>query len=251
MHVPRERELARAIAEFADTLSDDFDATGFVQRLADTCVELVDVAVATVMLADDRGTLRFVASSSAEPCVREMFERAEAGDERAPGIDAFGSASVAGGALDGPIAASCPEFVRRARAAGFVAAWAVPMRLRAQVIGVVTLLCTTPESLGAQELMIVHSFADVATIGLLHHRMIGRLRTRNEQLEPALESRIVIEQAKGIVAEHAHVNVEVAFGLIRGYARNNNRVLAELCREIVEGVFPPRALIAVARDRQA
>ena len=249
--MPREQELARAIAEFADTLGDDFDAIGFVQRLADKCVELVDVAVATVMLADDDGTLRYAASSSAESCVRAMFEREDdACGEAGPGIDAFGSETVAGGAFDGAIAMSCPEFVRRARAAGFVAAWVVPMRLRAQVIGVVTLLCATSDEVSPEDLMVVHSFADVATIGLLHQRMIGRLRARNQQLEPALASRVVIEQAKGIVAEHAQLNIDDAFGLIRRYARSNNRVLAELCGEIVAGVFPPRTLIAFARDRR-
>jgi hypothetical protein len=249
MSVFRAQELAATIASFADTLDADFDVSGFVQRLADKCVEVARVADATVMLAGDDGALVCVACTSEETCVHDLFAEQEQFDRQGPSVWSFRTAAFAGGALDDECERRWPTFVRRARAAGFAGAWSFPMRLRTEVIGAVNVL-SAQSTIGADESMAVQTLADVATIGLLHHRVIEHARVVNRQLQPALDDRIVTEQAKGFVAEHAKVAMDEAFALIRGFARHAERDVTAVCRDISRGVVHPHALIAFARKRQ-
>jgi hypothetical protein len=250
MGVFRAQELAATIASFADTMDDDFDVSGFVQRLADKCVEIAHVADATVMLADDAGALVCVACTSAERCVHDLFADQEQFERQGPSVWSVRTAAFTGGALDDECERRWPTFVRRARAAGFAGAWSFPMRLRTEVIGAVNVLSARP-TIGADESMAVQTLADVATIGLLHQRMIERVHVVNRQLQPVLDARIAIEQAKGFVAEHAQIDMDEAFILIRGFARHAGREVTAVCRDISNGAVHPHALIELTHDRQA
>jgi hypothetical protein len=250
MSVFHAQELATTIASFADTLDDDFDLSGFVQRLADKCVEVARAADATVMLADEDGALVCVACTSAKRCVHDLFADQEQFDRQGPSVWSFRTGAFTGGALADECERRWPTFVRRARDAGFAGAWSFPMRLRTEVIGAVNVL-SAETTIGADASMAVQTLADVATIGLLHQRMIARVHVVNRQLQPALEARIAMEQAKGIVAEHVQVDMDEAFVLIRGFARHAERELTALCNDISRGVVHPHALLELARNRQA
>jgi ANTAR domain len=119
---------------------------------------------------------------------------------------------------------------------------AVPMRLRSQVIGALNLFSTRPGILSASDRRVAQAMADVATIGILQERAIHDANTLASQLEGALESRVVIEQAKGIVSEYNHIDPDTAFGLIRKYARGHNRRLSSTARAIVSGALRPEEL---------
>jgi hypothetical protein len=118
------------------------------------------------------------------------------------------------------------------------------MRLRNQVIGALNLFDSSTGALGDRDLQVAQAMADIATIGILQERKIRDGRFLTDQLQDALESRIVIEQAKGIVAERHHMNVDDAFTLIRKYTRAHNRRLSDTARQIVDGTLATAELTA-------
>jgi GAF domain-containing protein len=128
-----------------------------------------------------------------------------------------------------------PRFTAAAAEVGFAAVHALPMRLRSEVIGALNFFDTSPGALDQGKLRIGQALADVATIGLLQQRAIHRSGVVTEQLQTALNSRVLIEQAKGILAERLHLDVADAFALLRSRARNHNRRLSDLAQAIVEG----------------
>jgi GAF domain-containing protein len=128
-----------------------------------------------------------------------------------------------------------PSFARAARTSGFAAVHALPMRLRDETLGAISLFSDVPGPLDEDTIALGQALADAATIGILHQRAVARHEAVAEQLQAALNSRIVIEQAKGFLAERLAVNVDAAFGLLRGYARDHNRKLTAVATDIVEG----------------
>jgi hypothetical protein len=137
-----------------------------------------------------------------------------------------------------------PRFAAAALQAGFRTVEALPMRLRDQVIGALNLFRTEPSPLNPADLRIGQALADVATIGLLQHQNLRRSETLAEQLQAALTSRIIIEQAKGKLAERFNLDMDEAFRRLRAHARDNNRRLTDIALYVVESVtadFPPPA----------
>ena len=118
-------------------------------------------------------------------------------------------------------------------ATGFLSVHAFPLRLRQEVIGALNLFGTHAGQIPTEDVRIVQALADVATIGLLQERAVRRGEILTEQLQGALNSRVIIEQAKGAIAQRHAVTVDAAFALMRTYARNNNLRLVELARAIV------------------
>jgi GAF domain-containing protein len=131
-----------------------------------------------------------------------------------------------------------PKFAAVAGQAGFSAVQALPMRLRDQVIGALNLFRATAGAFDADSVQVGQALADVATIGLLHERSMRRSDTLNEQLQTALNSRVIIEQAKGKLAERLGIDVNQAFTLLRDQARNRNQRLSDLARAFVDGTQP-------------
>jgi hypothetical protein len=156
----------------------------------------------------------------------------------------MGHEAVVSGSVD-DAAGRWPQFAEHVRAAGFASVAAVPMRLRADVIGALNLFSSDAGGIDADDLRLGQAMADVATIGILHHRAMRDAHALVAQLESALESRVVIEQAKGIVAASAGIGIDDAFQRIRGFSREQNRLLSEVAREIVVGSPETAAL----RDR--
>jgi GAF domain-containing protein len=237
---PRERQLARTLVELADTLVDDFDVVELLTRLTHRCVELLDVAAAGLMLVADDGELQVVASSSDATMVLELLElQAEEG----PCIDCYRTGLPVVhedlGLRDG----RWPVFGRTARDAGFQSSHAIPMRLRGATIGALNLFREHRGTLGAGDVLVAQALADVATIAVLQHRAARQAQHVNEQLQLALNSRIVIEQAKGVIAERAGLAVDDSFELLRDHARRHNRRLSEVARDVVEGRLPMADLV--------
>jgi GAF domain-containing protein len=224
--------MARTLVELTDTLVDDFDVVELLTLLAHRCVELLDVSAAGLMLASPEGALRVMASSSEAARVLELFElQAEDG----PCIECFRTGRPV---MDEDLAASTdrwPRFTPEALAAGFGSAHAIPMRLRQRVIGALNLFRNDTGALVEADLVVAQAFADVATIAVLQHRAVSEAQVLNEQLQHALNSRIVIEQAKGMVAERDAIDVQQAFARLRSHARRHNRRLVDVAREVVEG----------------
>jgi GAF domain-containing protein len=230
--MPREALLARTLVELADTLVDDFDVVELLTVLADRCVEVLDVATAGLMLVGPDGDLRVMASSSEAMRVLELFEIQS---QEGPCLDSYRTGEQVVNhnlaALDG----RWPRFAAEALDAGFSSVHALPMRLRGSVIGAVNLFRTDAGEMTQADVEVAQAFADVATIAILQHRATLEAKTVNDQLNQALNSRIVIEQAKGILAERLGLNMEQAFATLRNHARNHNLRLAALANGVIEG----------------
>jgi transcriptional regulator with GAF, ATPase, and Fis domain len=128
-----------------------------------------------------------------------------------------------------------PRFVAEARQSGFGSVQALPMRLRDEVVGALNLFRARPGPFDPAWTPVAQALADVATISLLQQRSSLRSSVLNEQLQHALNSRVLIEQAKGKLAERHDIDMEQAFTALRGYARAHNRRLSDLARAFIDG----------------
>ena len=227
----RERALAEAFVGLADTLVADYDVIELLHRLATECVDLLPVDAAGLLLSDQRGALRVVASSSEEARLLELFEVQE---DEGPCLDCFHTGQPVSVA-DLRKVDTWPRFAVHAQEAGFRSVHALPLRLRSEVVGALNLFGVEPGGLRSDELRVGQALADVATIGILQERAIRHRDVLAEQLEVALHSRVAIEQAKGVLAERHQLDMDVAFALLRNYARASSQRLSDLARGVVEG----------------
>jgi GAF domain-containing protein len=233
--------LSDTFIDLADTMVADFDVIDFLHVLTDRSVTLLAASAAGVMLADPRGELRVAAASSEEAGLLELFQLQ---NDQGPCLECFRTGrAVTATDLAGP-APRWPRFAEAATRAGFATVEALPMRLRDQVIGALNLFRADPGQFDPAELRIAQALADVATIGLLHERNVRRREAVSEQLQGALNSRVVIEQAKGKLAERLGIDMDRAFRMLRDYARNSNQHLTDVARDFVTAGtadFPPPA----------
>ncbi|GAA4671928.1 GAF and ANTAR domain-containing protein [Phytohabitans rumicis] len=233
-------QLSDVFVEMADTLVDDFDVIDFLHVLTERCVQLLGVSAAGLLLTDERDALQVVAASSERTRLLELFQLQT---DQGPCVDCFRTGQPVSVA-DLSSAGRWPAFTAAAAEVGFVAVHAMPMRLRAEVIGALNLFDTAPGPLDDDKLRVGQALADVATIGLLQQRAIHRRDTLTEQLQTALRSRILIEQAKGVLAERLQLDMAEAFTVLRGGARSRNLRLTDLAQAIVDGteqLAPPPA----------
>lgn len=235
----REAVLARTLVELADTLVDDFDVVDLLTRLADRCVEVLDVQTAGIMLAAPDGQLRVMASSSEAMRVLELFEiQAQEGpclDSHRTGVPVVNQDLAA-------VNGRWPRFAAEALAAGFQSVHALPMRLRGSVIGALNLFRAGPGEMEQADIDVAQAFADVATIAVLQHQAAHEAQLVNEQLTHALNSRVIIEQAKGMVAERLNLDMERSFTALRNHARNHNLRLADVANAVIAGTIAPATL---------
>ncbi len=226
--VARDTVLARAFVRLADTLASDFDVVDFLQSLSADSVEIIGAEAAGVMLVDARGGLRLIASSDERMRLLELFELQGA---QGPCLDAFSSGqAIQANAADSR--SRWPVFAPRASEAGFQMMCAVPLRIRTDVIGALNLFRGTDTPFTGTEMDLAQAMAEVAAIGLIQERALRERSLLAGQLQSALNSRVVIEQAKGMIAEYLRVTMDQAFTLLRNYARDHNRKLSELALDI-------------------
>src|ERR1700691_5077787 len=224
--------LSATFVELTDTLVAGFDVIDFLHVLTDRSVQLLDVSAAGLLLADPRGELRVVAASSEAARLLELFQLQS---DQGPCLDCFRAGQPVDAEDLAAAADRWPRFVPAAQQAGFAAVQALPMRLREQVIGALNLFRATPGALTPEDKRVGQALADVATISLLHERSIRHSDTLNEQLQTALNSRVIIEQAKGKLAERLGLDMDQAFTLLRDRARTSNRRLSDLAQAFVDG----------------
>jgi len=233
--------LSDTFIELADTMVADFDILDFLHMLTDRTVQLLGASAVGVMLADPRGELRVAAASTEEAGLLELFQLQK---DQGPCLECFRTGRPVTAADLSAAAQQWPRFAQAAVQAGFVTVEALPMRLRDQVIGALNLFRAEPGSFDQADLRIGQALADVATIGLLHERNVRRRETVAEQLQAALNSRVVIEQAKGKLAERLGINMDRAFTMLRNHARTTNQHLTDVARDFVtsgSAEFPPPA----------
>ncbi|WP_410585822.1 GAF and ANTAR domain-containing protein [Amycolatopsis sp. lyj-108] len=229
----REQRVADTFVALADTLVDDFDVLEFLHMLCDQCVELLQVSAAGVILLDEHGGLRMAAASSERAELLEVFA---VQNEDGPCIDCVRTGAPSASADLTADAFRWPRFAAAAHECGFHAVQAVPMRLRRQVIGVLTLLKADSNGVHDASTRLGQALADVATIGMLQQRAIGNADLLAEQLQTALNSRIIIEQAKGVLSVHSNnLDMDAAFTALRGYARSHHQRLSDLARSVADG----------------
>jgi len=224
--------LLETFVELADTLTADFDVIDFLHVLANRCVALLDVDAAGLLLVAPDGKLQLIASSNEQVRLLELFQLQ---NEQGPCLDAFATGRTVSNADLAGTGQQWPRFSAAATDAGFAAVDAVPMRLRSNVIGALNLFRGRPGPLTDQDLRTARALADVATIGLLQERSIRHQEILTEQLQTALNSRVLIEQAKGLIAERLHIDMAGAFAALRGHARSHNLKLGAVARDVIAG----------------
>lgn len=230
----REQILTDTLAEMTDSLVENFDVLDVFSLLVERSVELLGVSAAGLLLDNGHGGLQVMASTSEAMQLVEVFQvQAEEG----PCRDCFVSGEPV---MIDDLAAEAgrwPEFVPVALRRGFRAAHALPMHLHGRVLGVLGLFGEIPGGLEDQVVRTGQALADMGTVAILHERRSNDAQLLASQLQQVLNSRIAIEQAKGIVAQHFGLDPEAAYHRLRGYARGHQLGLSVLGRQVVTGAL--------------
>jgi transcriptional regulator with GAF, ATPase, and Fis domain len=242
----REQRLAEVFVELADTLVEEFDVLEFLQTLTERSVELVDTDAAGLMLSDQRGNLQVVAYTDESARLLELFELQKA---EGPCLDCFATGQVIANVDLADSRSRWPVFTEAALEVGFTYSHALPLRLRRQVLGALNLFTVERRGLTDDHLAVAQGMADVATIGLLHERAMRDQVVLAEQLQTALHSRIVIEQAKGVLSARTGVSVSEAFSRMRTHARRTGEQLTGVAEAVVAGALDHGDLRPVADPR--
>lgn len=232
----REEQLAHTLVELADTLVDDFDVVDLLALLVDRSVELFDASAAGLVLAGTDGELRLLASTSE---AMELVELFQVQNEQGPCHDCFHSGEQVIVEDLAAMTGRWPRFVPFAIDAGFRSAHALPLRLRGRVLGALNLFRNEPGRLGDADVSAGQALADMATIAVLQSRAMREANVVADQLQHALQSRVAIEQAKGMLAEQAGIGMDEAFRRLRGYARDHSRRLGDVAEQVVRADLPP------------
>jgi len=231
-----EQALADTFVVLADTLVDDYDVVDLLDRLVTACVELLGVTAAGLLLDDQKGHLAVAASTSEETRLLEIFQLQS---NEGPCLDCFRTGTaVASGDLNSD-RARWPQFVPAALDIGFASVSAVPLRHRDQTIGGLNMFYGAGITARDNEQRLAQALADVATIGILQRRSAHRSSMTAEQLQHALNSRVVIEQAKGVLAERNAIGMDTAFAALRHHSRSNNLKLTDVALAVVRGELAP------------
>jgi GAF domain-containing protein len=237
----REFRLARSLVDLADTLVADFDVVDLLQRLVEDAVDLLGASQAALLLVDQRGGIRLVASTSENARVLELFQIQS---DEGPCLDCIRSSAPVLVPDLGAAAPRWPRFVRAAIEQDFRSSHTVPLRLRRDVIGALGLFHTVIGPLDDEDVRAAQALADVATIGILQQRTIARGEVLAEQLQTALNSRVVIEQAKGVLAATAGIDVETAYNRLRAYCRPRNLPLTATASAVARGTLDAAEVLA-------
>lgn len=239
----REALLADTFLKLADTLVDDFDVIEVLTMLSGRCVKLLDAAATGILLADVQGSLQVMAASRESVNLLELFQ---VQNDEGPCLDAFRSGEpVIHGDLGG--GSPWPAFGRRAIEAGLPSVHAFPMAVRGDMVGTLNLFMDTAGPLPAADVVIAQALAHAATLALLQNQATEDSQRLKAQLQGALNSRVIIEQAKGVLSEFARIGTDEAFVRLRAYARNHNAKLTDVAATVAKRTLPDGALADLAR----
>lgn len=244
----REDDIVASFVSMSGSLAQGHDINELLTQLAADCARLIDVSAVGLLLADPRGALHVVAASSERVADLEAFQA-----QRAQGP--CHTCYLDGQPVNVPdlaaAAARWPDFAAVAAKAGVASVHAVPMRLRDATIGALNLFGGTPGSLNEADLRLAQALADVATVALIQDRAATDKNLVNEQLQNALDSRVILEQAKGVLSYSGGLDMPAAYAALRMYARDHNIKLTELSRALVNRAVPAALVVDHARTRDA
>lgn len=240
MAATREQRIIQALVELADSMVLDFDVVEFQHRVAERSAELLDCSEAGLLLVDAARSLRVIASSSEHAAALEVLQ---AQSKEGPCFDCFQRGEVVVSEDLAADRARWPEFVPSALRMGFRSVHAVPMRIHGETIGGLCLFRTEVGRIAAADISLAQGLSDIAALSLLQERSLREALGVSRQLQRALSSRIVIEQAKGVLAERAAIGIDVAFVRLRRHARNHNLRLAQVAQELIDGQLDAESLL--------
>ncbi|MEX2324016.1 MAG: GAF and ANTAR domain-containing protein [Acidimicrobiia bacterium] len=237
----REDLIADTFVGIVDSLVDDFDIIDMLTALTVGCVEL-DLATASgILLADEHAKLRVMAASNERAHLLELFQLQ---NDEGPCLEAFST----GESVMHPDLSTAydrwPRFAPEAVRAGFHSVHAIPLRLRSEVIGAMNLFSAQRGDIDEPAAHLARALADVASIAILQDQMVRQSGIRAGQLQHALDSRVAIEQAKGMLAERAHIDMDQAFTLLRSHARSSRLHLTAVALQVVEGTLAIDEVVA-------
>jgi len=242
----RDAGIAEQFVILADTLVDDYDVVELLDGLARVCVELLGATASGLLLVDQRGGVQPIAASSERAHLLELLQLQNV---EGPCVDCISTGRPVDVEDLADLVPRWGRFAPAALAAGFRSVHALPLRLRSEVIGGLNLFCGPGDALTPEDLRVGQALADVATIGILQQRSAHRQSVLAEQLQAALSSRIAIEQAKGVIAQHGNVDMDAAFQLLRTFSRERNRKLSDVAFGVARRSIDPRAIVAAASHR--
>lgn len=225
----RETRISAAFVAVADTLTTEFDVVDLLDTLIHESVSILCMEAGGILLADGAGELQLMTSTSEAANLVELMQLAAASG---PCIDCFKKGAAVSVSDIEEEASRWPEFSKAALAGGFLSALATPMKLRGRVIGTMNLFGESTAEVDERDAALAQALADVATIGILQERLIREGHLIEEQLQHALDSRIMIEQAKGVIAHSLSVSMDDAFGLLRKFARDGNLTIRSVAKRV-------------------
>ena len=221
----REHQLLGTFVTLADSLVDDFDIVDVLQRLVDDCISLFDASAAGILLLSPSNRLEVI------ELVELMQLRVGAG----PCVEAATGGEVVSVDDIDQIAHRWPAFATDARASGFSSIHAIPLRLRDSTLGSLNLFRDEAGALNAADAAAAQALADIATISILQQRLVEESELAQAQLQRALDSRVVIEQAKGYLAQMRDIDMDEAFARIRSHARSTQTRIGVVARDVIDG----------------
>lgn len=242
----REKQVTEAFVAIATTLARGYDVVEMLNGLTGDCARLLDIASAGLLLADRRGVLHVLAASSERARELEVHQLQR---DDGPCLDCFRDGAPVSVADLSAQEERWPAFVPAARAAGYRSVHAVPLRLQDTVLGAMGLFGAEVGPLNDDDLVLGQALADVASVALVQDRTATNATALSAQLQGALTSRVVLEQAKGVIAQQSGTDVDEAFDVLRGYARDHHQRLTDVARAVVARNLPARRLVDHARSK--
>ncbi len=240
MSTDRERGISQAFVALASNLADGADVVDLLSGLTSDCARLLDISSAGLLLADQREVLHVVAASSERTRNLELFQLQR---EQGPCLDCYRTGTAVSAPDLAQEADRWPQFVAAATGAGFASVHALPMRLRDKVFGTLGLFGTQTGHLNEDDLSLGQALAHVASVALVAERAASDQVLLNEQLQSALTSRVLVEQAKGLIAQLGDLDMDSAFAVLRRYARDHNERLTDVARRTVSRELSARVLL--------
>ena len=244
----REAEVARSFVTLASSLANGYDVVDLLDELTTDCARLLDVASAGLLLADARGVLHIMAASSEQTRQLEVFQLQR---DEGPCLECYRDGTAVSVANLDEATDRWPQFVPAARSMGFASVHALPMRLRDNVLGALGLFGTEVGALNDDDLALGQALADVASVALVQDKAAADKAIVNEQLQTALTSRVILEQAKGVLAQLGALEMAQAFTVLRNYARDHNLRLTEMAQAVVARSLPAQQVLDHARSRRS
>ncbi|WP_018686479.1 ANTAR domain-containing protein [Actinokineospora enzanensis] len=223
--MPTRAGLADVLIGLSDTLAPGFDPGDYLRALAGHCAAFADADAVGVLLADGDGVLH----APGLPAPTALRDQQAA---QGPAVRAYVTAADE----SGPVT-RWPGFAPTATAAGFRHVHAIPMRLRGTAVGAVCLYRADERPFTGEEIAAARALADMAAVGLSAERTVRHRQALADQLQAALDSRVVIEQAKGVLAERRGVRVADGFRELRRLARDHNLKIAQVAEEVVRSAL--------------